>query len=98
MRLAVSKRDFYHADIYCADTQSAKKILREKPISILALDYYLVGRERGDDLIKWAGTKNVLPLNVVITESDRIKRSLLASALSHSGYRTGDGTTFMRLA
>lgn len=98
MRLAVSKREFYHADIYCADSQSAKKVLREKPISILAIDYYLVGREKGDELIKWGSAKNYLPNNIVITESDRIKRNLLANALSLNGYRSGDGTNFMKLA
>ena len=96
MRIAVSKRGSYHADIYCSDSNTAKKVLKENRVSILAIDYYLKGRENGMNILKWAIEKHVLPQCVVITESDRNKRVLLALELTKSGYGTADGTTFMK--
>lgn len=96
MRLAISKRGFYHADIYCKDSVFAKRALRENSISIVAVDYFLNGRDNGKNVIAWAIEKNVLPQFVVITESDRTKRQLLMSALIDGGYCSPDGTTFMK--
>ncbi|MBU2706456.1 hypothetical protein KCM76_10685 [Zooshikella marina] len=96
MRVAVSKRGNYNADIYCNDGNSAKKILNEHSVSILAIDFYLNGRHNGKVILEWAREKNLLPRFVVITESDRDKRVLLALTLTRSGYRTADGTTFIK--
>lgn len=96
MRLAVSRRGNYHADFYCSDSNSAKKILNENCISIIAVDYYLNGRDNGQHVLEWAIRKNVLPSFVVITESDRTKRMTLMSELLDGGYCSPDGTTFMK--
>ena len=96
MRVALSKREFYHADIYCSDSNSAKKTLRENYISILAIDFYLNGRENGTHFLVWAKTKQLLPTYVVVTESDRNKRVLLAEELTKGGYNSADGTTFIK--
>ena len=96
MRIALSKRECYHADIYCSDSNSAKKLLREKYISLLAVDFYLNGRENGCSILNWARSKELLPTYVVVTESDRNKRVLLAAELTKGGYRTADGTTFVK--
>jgi len=77
MRLAISTSNFYHADIYCADSRSAKKILREKSVSIVALDFYLAGRETGSEVIRWAKTHGVLPSYVVVIERDLRTRQLI---------------------
>ncbi len=96
MRLAISKHGFYHADVYCRDSDYAKKMLRENAISIVAVDYFIDGRENGQNVISWAIKKNVLPQFVVITEKDRTKRMVLMSALMDGGYCSPDGTTFMK--
>ncbi len=96
MRVALSKRECYHADIYCNDSNSAKKTLRENYISILAVDFYLFGRENGTRVLAWAREKKLLPPYVVITESDRNKRVALAVELTKGGYSTADGTTFIK--
>ncbi len=96
MRLAISTSTHYHADIYCADSRSAKKVLKERNISIVALDFYLAGREDGSELLLWAKRHNVLPNYVVIIERNRDKRFLLSQALKGSGYRSVDNTTFIK--
>lgn len=96
MRLAVSKRGSYHADLYCSDSHSAKKVLNQHCISALAIDFYLRGREQGVDVIRWGIQRNSLPPCVVIIENDRNKRSELATALSKGGYSSADGTTFIK--
>ncbi|MFL0801024.1 MAG: hypothetical protein K6L80_11275 [Agarilytica sp.] len=96
MRLAVSKQGSYSADFYCANSYSAKKVLNEQMISIMAVDYYLNGRENGKSVLSWAIEKNVLPQFVVITEKDRTKRMALMSALVDGGYASPDGTTFIK--
>lgn len=96
MRVALSKRGCYHADIYCSDSNSAKKILRENHISILAVDFYLHGRENGTHVLMWARKKQLLPPYVVVTESDRKKRVVLAEELIKGGYASADGTTFIK--
>ena len=96
MRVAVSKRGSYNADIYCSDSQSVKKILKENRVSILAVDFYLKGRDNGKTILSWAREKHLLPQFVVVTESDRNKRDLLALELSRGGYQTADGSTFMK--
>lgn len=96
MRLAITRSGFYNADMYCADTRTAKKSLRESYVSILAVDYYLAGRENGDDLICWADKNSVLPNFVVIIERDRSKRLLLANRLQTMGYRSNDDVTFVK--
>ncbi len=97
MRLAITRSGFYNADLYCADTRTAKKTLREKNISILAIDYYLVGRGNGCDLVRWAAQNSVLPSFVIVIERDRVKRILLANLLQKIGYRSADQTTFIKL-
>lgn len=96
MRVALGKNEYYHADIYCSDSHSAKKTLKENYISILAVDFYLYGRENGTHVLAWARTRQLLPHYVVVTESDRTKRVVLAEELSKGGYSTADGTTFIK--
>lgn len=96
MRVALSKRECYHADIYCSDSNSAKRTLKENSISILAVDYYLYGRENGACVLAWARSKQLLPHYVVVTESDRNKRNALAEELTKGGYNTTDGATFIK--
>ncbi|GEM_PF-1471729 len=96
MRLAITRSGFYNADLYCADTRSAKKTLREKNISLIAIDYYLVGKSNGCELIDWAAKNAVLPDFIVVIERDRDKRTLLSNRLRKIGYRSGDKTTFFK--
>lgn len=96
MRVAVSKRGSYQADVYCNDGSTAKRMLKENPVSLLAVDFYLKGRDSGKVLLEWAREKQLLPPFVVITESDRNKRVLLALVLTKSGYSTVDGATFVK--
>lgn len=96
MRLAISKHNLFSADIYCADSRSAKRVLKEQPVSILSIDYELVGRESGEQLIYWAQDHRVLPQYVVVTERDRSHREKLSLALQLAGFRTADKTTYIR--
>ncbi len=96
MRLAISKYGTYSADVYCSDTRSAKRTLRESPVSILAIDYDLVGSETGEHLIRWAKEHSVLPNYVVVTERDRNHREQLSNVLKSVGFRSADQTTFIR--
>jgi response regulator of citrate/malate metabolism len=96
MRIAVSKRGSYQADIYCIDSNAAKKALKENHVSLLAVDFYLKGRDSGKTVLDWAREKQLLPQFVVITESDRSKRVILALSLTKSGYSTIDGATFVK--
>lgn len=96
MRVAVSKRGNYQADVYCIDSNTAKRTLKENPVSVLAVDFYLKGRDSGKEVLEWAREKQLLPQFVIITESDRNKRVLLALVLTKSGYSTVDGATFVK--
>jgi len=96
MRVAISKRGSYQADFYCSDSNSAKRVLKEKFVSILAVDFYLKGRDDGKSVLEWARQKSLLPQFVVITESDRSKRILLALELTKGGYSTLDGMNFIK--
>lgn len=96
MRISISKRECYQADIYCSDSNRAKKALKENPISVLAIDFHLSGRENGANLLAWARAKNLLPAYVVVMESDRAKRVILADQLTKAGFTTADGTTFIK--
>ena len=96
MRLAITRTGFYNADYYCADSRSAKKLLREKSISILAIDYYLVGREDGCDVLLWAEQNRVLPSYVVVIERARDKRQHLVQSLINLGYRSNDDVNFVK--
>ena len=96
MRLAVTRSGFYNADIYCVDSRSAKQKLKEEFISILAIDFYLKGRESGCDVIDWAYKQNLLPCHIVIIERDRIRRRILLQQLLSMGYRSKDETTFIK--
>lgn len=96
MRISVSKRTAYHADIYCSEAFAAKKVLRENMVSILALDFYLKGRENGIHLLDWAREKQLLPRFIVLTESDREKRTILSNALKARGFVSADNTTFVK--
>ncbi|AJQ97233.1 hypothetical protein [Gynuella sunshinyii] len=96
MRVAITRRGNYHADVYCEDTHSAKRVLKENSISVLAIDFYLNGRGDGKSILEWARTKALLPQFVVITETDRSKRALLTAELSKAGYASSDNTNFIR--
>ncbi len=96
MRLAITKYGTYSADVYCSDTRSAKRTLREIPVSILAIDYDLVGRENGEQLIRWAKEHSVLPSYVVVTERDRGRREKLSNVLRAVGFRSADQTNFIK--
>lgn len=96
MRLAIARSSFYNADVYCQDSRLAKKVLREQPVSIMAIEFDLVGRETGCDVIQWGNRSNVLPQYVVLIERDRIRRSYLVNALFNAGFRSGDSTTFFK--
>ncbi len=98
MRLAISRSGFFNADVYCADSRAAKKILREEPVTLLALDYFLVGKSNGCELLDWAAEHGVLPRYVVLIERDRSKRGLLASLLRRIGFHSKDETNFINPA
>jgi hypothetical protein len=97
MRLAIARSSFYNADVYCQDSRLAKKILREHPVSIMAIEFDLVGRENGCDVIQWGKRVNVLPEYIVLIERDRVRRTYLVNALCNAGFRSGDNTTFFKL-
>lgn len=96
MRLAITRSGFYTADHYCADTRSAKKILREKNVSLVAIDYELVGQGNGCEILDWAAKHALLPSHIVVLESNRVRRTLLAVQLQKIGYRSGDQTTYIK--
>lgn len=96
MRLAVTKSGHYHADIYCAHARDARKLLREKPVSVLAIDFRLSGKETGDEILQWAHEHQVLPAFVVIVAREREGRSSLTKTLGNLGFRSSDNTTFFR--
>lgn len=96
MHVALSKRESYLADIYCIDVRSAKQVLRENYVSLLAIDFYLQGRDTGEHFLAWAHEKALLPRYIVVTEIDRHKRNVLSQYLSSSGYTSPDNMTFIK--
>lgn len=96
MRLAISQMTSYHVDKVCADSRSGKRLLREQHISLLVIDYFLVGRENGADVLSWARRHRVLPGHIVITERDRDYRYNLVKELYSAGFKTLDDITFIR--
>ncbi len=96
MRLAVTKSGHYHADVYCSNAREARKLLREKSVSVLAIDFHLAGRDTGNEILKWAHQHDVLPNYVVIVARDRTQRITLASSLEKIGFRSADKTTYFR--
>lgn len=96
MRLAITRSGFFAADHYCADARSAKKTLREQKVSLVAIDYDLVGNSNGCDLLAWAAQQALLPHYVVVIENNRVRRTQLAIQLQKVGYRSGDQATFVR--
>lgn len=96
MRLAVSKNQNRIADIFCDDARKAKEKLRNSGVTQLYVDHYLVGRENGYQLLAWAIRQQLMPLYVVITERQIEKRLAMNELLSKYGYRSADGTRFMK--
>lgn len=96
MRLAITKSGHYQADIYCADARAARRILRENPVSLLAIDFQLSGKGTGHDVLQWAHKHRVLPDFVVIVARDRSHRLSLGSTLEKLGFRSADSTSYFR--
>ena len=72
-----------------------RKILRKSNIHI-SRGFLFVWPGNGTHVLAWARTKKLLPPYVVVTESDRNKRVLLAEELKKGGYNSADGTTFIK--
>ena len=96
MRLAITRSGYYYADLYCTESRLAKKVLRERDVSVLAIDFDIAGRETGCDLIEWANRLDVLPELVVVIEKDRIKRDMLASRLHVAGFQSKDNINYLK--
>ena len=96
MRVAITKTGHFTADFYCSESKDAKRILKEKHVSVLAIDFPLKGRETGCDIIDWAGKNKLLPNYVILIERSRIRRALLGEMLKVYGFRTNDDTTFIK--
>lgn len=96
MRLAITRSGYFYADLYCSKSRLAKKALRERDISVLAIDFDIVGQETGCDLIEWANRLNVLPESVVIIEKNQVKRNMLASRLHMAGFQSKDNINFIK--
>ena len=96
MRLAVTKCGHYEADVYCSNAREARRILREKSVSMLAIDFQLAGKDTGNEILRWANEHDVLPNYVVIVARDRAQRISLANSLEQIGFRSADKTTYFR--
>lgn len=96
MRLAITKSGVYHADQYCTDARSAKKVLREQIVSVLAIDHDLQGKGNGCEIILWAEQAGRLPSLVVVIERNRYKRELLSRVLLNLSYQSADKVNFIR--
>lgn len=96
MRLSVSQNQNRIADFLCDDARKAKEKLRSNSVTQLYVDHYLVGRENGHQLIRWALQQQLMPPHVVITERQVQKRQAMSDLLVNSGYRSSDGMNFMK--
>jgi hypothetical protein len=96
MRLALTKNPNRNADILCDQVRFAKQKLQRVAITQVSIDHYVKGRENGYEFVRWALSKCLMPLHVVLTEVNIDRREAMASLLKRNGYRTADNLNFMK--
>ena len=96
MRLAITKNQHRHADIFCDEARTAKQYLQRHSIAQVTIDHFLNGRENGLQFMNWAIHKSLMPLNVIITEMNVERRQAMSLLLESNGYRSADGMNFMK--
>jgi hypothetical protein len=96
MRLALTKYQHRHADIFCDEARKAKQHLQRHSITQVTIDYYLNGRESGHQFICWAIRKCLMPQHVLLTEANIERRKAMGFLLERNGYRSADDMNFMK--
>ena len=96
MRLALTKNHNRNADIFCDEARFAKQKLQREVITQISIDHYLNGRESGYEFVRWAISKCVMPMHIVLSEINRERRKAMGGLLTANGYRSPDGMTFIK--
>ncbi|WP_237065417.1 hypothetical protein [Microbulbifer guangxiensis] len=96
MRLIIGARD-HGASLATTNYVSAKRIMREFPVSILQVVQPLPSRENLIGFLSWCNGRHCLPLRVVLNQVSPEDRRLAMQYLVARGYRTADRVTFMKL-
>ncbi|AOS98253.1 hypothetical protein AUP74_02859 [Microbulbifer aggregans] len=96
MRLIIGARD-HGAGLATTNYVSAKRIMREFPVSILQVVQPLPSRENLIGFLSWCNGRHCLPLRVVLNQVSPEDRRLAMQYLVARGYRTADRVTFMKL-
>ncbi|KUJ84502.1 hypothetical protein AWR36_002160 [Microbulbifer flavimaris] len=96
MRLIIGARD-HGAGLATTNYVSAKRIMREFPVSILQVVQPLPSRENLIGFLSWCNGRHCLPLRVVLNQVSPEDRRLAMQYLIARGYRTADRVTFMKL-
>ena len=96
MRVLISKDGRIDADIYCRDARSAKQVLKEQSVNTLFISNYIFGRENGISVLRWAGERNLLPAQVILTDKRKEVCDQFEDCLLRSGYRSADRRTYFK--
>lgn len=96
MRLIIGARD-HGAGLATTNYVSAKRIMREYPVSILQIVQPQPSRESLIGFLSWCNGRRCLPVHVVLNQVSPADRRLAIQYLMTRGYRTTDRVTFMKL-
>ncbi|MBB5210113.1 hypothetical protein [Microbulbifer hydrolyticus] len=96
MRLLIGARE-YGAGLSATNYISAKRLIREHPVSILQIMQPLPSRESLVGFLSWCNGRHCLPLRVVLNQVSSADRRLAMQYLISRGYRTPDRVTFLKV-
>lgn len=96
MRLIIGAGD-HGVGLATTNYVSAKRIMREYPVSILQIVQPQPSRESLIAFLSWCNGRHCLPLRVVLNQVSSEDRRLAMQYLLARGYRTTDRVTFMKL-
>jgi hypothetical protein len=96
MRLIIGVRE-HGEGLAATNYVSAKRIMREYPVSVLQVVHPLPSRENLVGFLSWCNGRHCLPLRVVINQVAPADRQLAMHYLLARGYRTVDRVTFMKI-
>lgn len=76
---------------------AAKRLLRERPVSVIQILQPEACRENLLGFLSWANGKQRLPSQVILNQVSSTDRRWAGEYLQNRGYRTTDRVTFIKL-
>lgn len=96
MRLIIGSQ-FPSVGLSANNYVTAKRLMRENPISILQIVQPLPSRESLIGFLSWCNGRHCLPVRIILNQVSPADRITAMQYLLTSGYRTVDRVTFLKV-